>query len=327
MRAVVAREFGPPSTFRIEEAATPEPGPGQVRIGIYAAGVSFVDVLVSEGGYQLKPRLPFTPGSEFAGVVEALGPEVGGVTVGDRVSASAFGGALAEKAVVPAGAATPIPDGMSFEEAAVFRVSYATAYHALVQRGRLQAGETVLVLGAGGAVGAAAVQVAKALGARVIASASSDAKRGLAREMGADATLPSGTPDWRDQIKAMTDGRGVDIVVDPVGGDATEPAFRSLAWRGRHLVIGFAAGIARLPANLPLLKGAELVGVDIRQFGEREPALARENQQRLLALHAAGHLRPRIAEAFPLERFAEAMAAAREGSAAGRIVVRMASNA
>ena len=327
MRAVVAREFGPPESFRIEEAPTPEPGPGQVRIGIYAAGVSFVDVLVAEGGYQLKPRLPFTPGSEFAGLVEAVGPDANGVMVGDRVSASSFGGALAEKAVVAVGAATPIPDRMSFEEAACFRVSYATAYHALVQRGRLRSGETVLVLGAGGAVGAAAAQVAKALGARVIASASSEAKRGLAREMGADATLATGAADWRDQVKAMTDGRGVDIIVDPVGGEATEPAFRALAWKGRHLVIGFAAGIARIATNLPLLKGAELVGVDMRQFGEREPALARENQQRLMELYAEGHLRPHIAHAFPLERFAEAMTAARDGSAAGRIVVRMASNA
>jgi NADPH2:quinone reductase len=215
---------------------------------------------------------------------------------------------------------------MTFEEASVFRVSYATAYHALVQRGRLEPGETVLVLGAGGAVGAASVQVAKALGARVIASASTAAKRGLAREMGADATLETGAADWRDQIKAMTDGRGVDIVVDPVGGEATEPAFRSLAWKGRHLVIGFAAGLARLPTNLPLLKGADLVGVDMRQFAEREPALARENQLKLLELYADGALRPHIAHAFPLERFAEAMTAARDGSAAGRIVVRMASN-
>jgi len=326
MRAVVAREFGPPSTFRIEDAPAPEPGAGQLRIGVYAAGLSFFDVLVAEGGYQLKPRLPFTPGSEFAGVVEALGPDVRGLSVGDRVSASSFGGALAEKAVVPAGAAAPIPDGMTFEEASVFRMSYGTAYHALVQRGRLQPGETVLVLGAGGAVGAACVQLAKALGGKVIASASSEAKRELAREMGADATLQTGAEDWRDRIKEITDGRGVDIVVDPVGGEATELAFRSLAWKGRHLVIGFAAGIARLPTNLPLLKGAELVGVDTRQFGEREPALARENQQRLLELYAEGALRPHIAHAFPLERFAEAMTAAREGSAAGRIVVRMASN-
>jgi len=326
MRAVVAREFGPPETFAVEQLPAPEPGAGQVRIAIRAAGVSFVDVLIASGGYQLKPKLPFTPGSEFAGVVDAVGPEVAGFTVGDRVCASAFGGALAEAAVAPQGAVTPIPDGMSFEEAAVFRVSYATAYHALVQRGRVQAGETVLVLGAGGAVGAAAVQVAKALGARVIASASSPAKRELACEMGADEALESGAADWRDRLKALTDGRGVDLVVDPVGGDITEAAFRSLAWKGRHLVIGFTAGMARLPTNLALLKGAELVGVDIRQFGEREPRVAAANLRALFELYAQGLLRPRIAEAYPLERFAEAMDAAAKGAAAGRIVVRTASN-
>lgn len=327
MRAVVARALGPPESFRVEKARAPEPGPGEVRLAVYAAGLSFVDVLVASGGYQLKPPVPFVPGSEFAGVVESLGPGVSGVVLGDRVAATAFGGALAEKAVVAAGATTPIPEGMSFEEAAVFQVSYATAYHALVQRGRLQPGETVLVLGAGGAVGAAAVQVAKALGAKVIGSASSESKRRFAREMGSDATLETGAPDWRDQVRALTGGRGVDVVVDPVGGSGTELAFRCLAWKGRHLVVGFPGGVARLPANLPLLKGAELVGVDIRQFQEREPALAHENRQRLLQLHAEGRLRPRIAEAFPLERFAEAMTLAGDGSAAGRIVVRMASNA
>jgi NADPH2:quinone reductase len=320
MRAVVAQAFGPPESFAIEERTTPEPGPGEVRVAVRAAGVSYVDVLVSTGGYQVMPPLPFVPGSEFAGIVEAVG-EGAGLSVGDRVAASGFGGAFAEQAVLPTRACIAMPAAMSFEEAAVFRVSYATAYHGLVQRGRLQAGETVLVLGAGGAVGAAAVDVAAALGARVIASASSDAKRELARAMGAEAAIDSRAPDWRDQIKALTEGRGVDIVVDPVGGGASEPAFRSLAWKGRHLVIGFVGGIARIPANLPLLKGGDLVGVDIRQFGEKEPQRAAENIRVLFALFEVGKLGPRIAARYPLDHFAEAMRAAFEGQVAGRVVI------
>jgi len=320
MRAVVAREFGPPGSFLLEERSLPDPGPGEVRIGIRAAGVSFVDVLVATGQYQLKLPLPFTPGSEFAGMVAAVGPDAG-LAIGDRVCASAFGGALAEAAVVPARACVRIPDAMSFEEAAVFRVSYATAYHGLVQRGRLRPGETVLVLGAGGAVGAASVQVAKALAARVIGSASTEAKRALALEMGADEVVDSGAAHWRDRIKALTGGRGVDVVVDPVGGAASEPAFRALAWEGRHLVIGFVAGIPKLAANLPLRKGAAIVGVDIRQFGERQPALAAENLARLFDLYGEGRLRPKIGLRLPLERFAEAMEAAAAGAGGGRIVL------
>jgi NADPH2:quinone reductase len=216
----------------------------------------------------------------------------------------------------------PIPDAMAFGEAAVFRVSYASSYYGLVQRAGLQPGETVLVLGAAGAVGIAAIQLAKVLGARVIASASSEAKRALARECGADETVESGAADWRDQIKALTGGRGVDVVVDPVGGSALEPAFRSLAWRGRHLVIGFAGGeIPRLPVNLALLKGASLVGVDHRQFCLFEPETAAANEQRLFELYEQGALKPAIAERYPLDRFADAMRSAQSGRAAGRVIV------
>lgn len=322
MRVVVAHALGPPESFQIEARPTPEPGPGQVRVAIRAAGLSFVDVLVATGGYQVKPPTPFTPGSEYAGVVEALGSGVASLRVGDRVAVSSFGGALADASVVSAGACTLIPDAMSFDEASVFRLCYATAYYGLVQRGRLQAGETVLVLGAGGAVGAAAVQVAKALGARVIGSASSLAKRNLALEMGADEVVEAGAPNWRDQIKALTGGRGVDVVVDPVGGAASEPAFRSLAWKGRHLVVGFVGGISKIPANIALLKGGDLVGVDIRQFGEKEPQLMAANAARLFEMAAAGTLKPRVAEVYPLDRYAEAMAAVFQGQVAGRIVVR-----
>jgi NADPH2:quinone reductase len=322
LKAVVAHAYGGPETLRIEEWPTPAPGPGQVRIAVRAVGVSFVDVLITAGRYQLKPPLPFIPGTEFSGVIDALGEGVTTLAVGDRVCASGMGGGFAQYAVTPATAALKAPAGMDFPEAAVLRVSFGTAYYALVQRAHLVPGETVLVLGAGGAVGAAAVQVARALGARVIGSASSPAKRALALASGAEAAVDSNAPDWRDQIKALTGGRGVDVVVDPVGGAATEPAFRSLAWNGRHLVIGFAAGdIPKLPVNLPLLKGAALIGVDIRQFGEKEPEEAARNIERLFALCAQGVLTPAIAERRPFEAFAQAMTLAQAGATAGRVVV------
>ena len=291
-------------------------------MGVRSVGLSFVDVLIATGGYQVKPPTPFTPASEFAGVIEALGEGVTSLAVGDRVAVASFGGALAEQAVVSARACSHMPDGQSFDEAAVFRTAYITAWHGLVQRGRLAAGETVLVLGAGGAVGAASVQLAKVLGARVIASASSPDKRILAQAMGADAVLETGSADWRDQIKALTEGRGVDLVVDPVGGEISEAAFRSMGWRGRHLVIGFVAGIPRIPTNLALLKGADLLGIDIRQVGEKEPHLMAEAAERLAELVVAGKLKPKIAEVYPLDRYAEAMAAVFGGQVAGRIVVR-----
>jgi NADPH2:quinone reductase len=321
MRAVIAEALGPPESFKLEERPNLAPGPGHIAISIRAAGVSFVDTLIAAGRYQVRPPLPFTPGSEFSGVVAAVGAGVEGLAVGDRVCASALGGALADLAIVPATAALRLPDDLPFNEAAVFRVSYATAYYALVQRGRLAAGETVLVLGAGGAVGLAAVQIARALGAYVIGSASTQAKRDLARLGGADHVIDAPAADWRRQLSALSPD-GVDIVVDPVGGVASEPAFRALAWGGRHLIIGFAAGeIARLPLNLALLKGATLVGVDIRQFGERQPAIAAINIARLFDLYAQGRVRPEVALTYPLERFAEAMNAAASGRLAGRVVV------
>jgi len=322
MRAVLAREFGAPESFSIETLPTPEPGPGEARIAIRRAGISFVDVLMAGGRYQVKPPLPYIPGTEFSGVVDAVGEGVTRLKPGDRVATSGMGGSMGEMTIVPAAGPLLIPDAMSFDEAAVFRVSYATAYYALVQRGGLQAGETVLVLGAGGAVGVAAIQVAKALGARVIGAASSEAKRALVLEAGADAAVDNRAADYRDRLKALTNNKGVDVVVDPVGGPATEPAFRSLGWKGRHLVIGFAAGeIPRLPTNLALLKGGDLRGVDIRQFGIFEPEVSQQNNLAVMALYAKGLLRPKVAQRFPFERFAEAMQAAAGGEVAGRIVL------
>lgn len=320
MRAVVAHAFGPPESFAIETLPTPEPGPGEVRVDIRAASVSFVDGLIAAGKYQVKPELPFTPGGEFAGVVGAVGEGVAALKVGDHVCGPGLGGGFCEQLIRPADTLSAVPAGMDFREAAVFPVSYSTAYHALVQRGALQAGETVLVLGAAGAIGVAAIQVAKALGARVVASASSEQKRAMTLAAGADVAVAAGAADWRDQVRAAAP-RGVDIVVDPVGGDAMEPAFRSLAWRGRHLVIGFVGGIAKLPANLALVKGAALIGVDIRQFGLYEPQAAAANIAAIFHLHAEGRLKPVIGATFPLERFAEAMAAVSTNAVAGRVVI------
>ncbi|MBB5706714.1 NADPH:quinone oxidoreductase family protein [Sphingopyxis panaciterrulae] len=322
-RAVLTDRLGPPSLYRLVEHDPGPPSPTQLRIAIRAAGISFVDVLTAAGGYQVKPPLPYIPGSECAGVVDAVGAEATGFAVGDRVVASGWGGLFAEAANLPARTVRPMPAALSFEEAAVFPVSYATAWHALVDRARLQARESLLVLGAGGATGYAAVQIGKHLGARVLASASSEAKRALAIAGGADAAIDARGEDWRAAVKAANGDRGVDVVFDPVGGEATEAAFRSLAWNGRHLVVGFPAGIAALRSNLPLLKGGALIGVDIRQFGLFEPEKSNANRDRIFALAAAGTLRPAVAKSYPLPEFRAAMEEAAAGKSAGRIVLTM----
>lgn len=324
MKAVVARTLGSPETFALEDVDPPAPGPGELRIDVYVAGVSYVTALVAAGRYQVKPPLPFTPGGEFAGVVAATGPGVTGFAPGDRVIGSGFGGGFAEAAIIPAAAALRLPAGMSFETAAVFRVAYGTAYHALVQRAALRPGETLLVLGAAGSVGEAAIQVGKALGARVIGSGSTYEKRRAAAAAGADDMLDSHALDWRDQVKRLTGNRGVDVIFDPVGGAITERAFRSLGWGGRHLVVGFAAGsIPALPANLALLKGAALVGVDYRQFRELEPEREAANLAALFELHASGKLSPTIGRIYPFNEFAAALRAASENGPPGRILLRV----
>lgn len=322
-RCIVADTLGPPENYRIEDRPPAPLRPDQVRVTLKAAGISFVDVLTASGRYQVKPQTPFVPGSEAAGVVSEIGTDARGFAPGDRVIVSAWGGLLAEEAVAPVHALSPMPGGMDFGEAAVFPVSYATAWHALVDRAALQPGETLLVLGAGGATGYAAVQIGHHLGARVIASASSEDKRALALAGGADAAVDGRAEDWRDQVKAANGGKPVDVVFDPVGGDATDPAFRSLGWGGRHLIVGFPGGIAALRTNLPLLKGASLIGVDLRQLGEIEPQRAAANRATLFELAAQGVLRPAIAHRYPLEQFAPAMTEAAAGRSAGRIVLTM----
>lgn len=321
--AVRADELGPPENYSLVEHDPGPPSPTQVRISIRAAGISFVDVLTAGGGYQVKPPVPFIPGSECAGVVKVVGAEVTGLAVGDKVVASGLGGMFAEAVNLPARVVRKMPAALSFEEAAVFPVSYATAWHALVDRGGLKAGETLLVLGAGGATGYAAVQIGKLLGARVIGSASDEAKRALAIAGGGDAVVDARGEDWREAVKAANGGKGIDVVFDPVGGDATDPAFRSLAWNGRHLVIGFPAGMTALKTNLPLLKGASLIGVDVRQFGIFEPEKSEANRDTVFALAGEGRLRPAVARTYKLDEFRAAMADAAAGKSAGRIVLVM----
>jgi NADPH2:quinone reductase len=322
MRAVVSDSYSEPDGFILRDVPRPACGPGQVRVAVHTAGVSFVDRLIAAGRYQVKPPLPFIPGNEFAGLVEEAGKGVTAVAVGDRVAGSSFGGALAEAITVEASRLYRLPDAMTLPSAAVFRVPFATAYHALVQRGRLQAGETVLVLGAGGGVGYAAVQIATVLGARVFAAASTPAKRDAAIAAGAIGCVDAGAAGWRDALRALTGGAGIDVVVDPIGGAATETAFRCLGWGGRHLVIGFAAGMTALPTHLTLLKGASLIGVDLRQFGEREPDAAQANQEAVLALYQKGRLHPLIRTTYTLERFAEAIAAL-DDPLPGRVVIQV----
>jgi len=322
-RAVVADELGPVANYRLRLMPRRPLATGEVRIGLRAAGVGYVDCLTAAGNYQVKPPVPFVPGSEAAGVVIEIGSGVEGLAAGDRVVCGGWNGLFAEECIALASWVAPIPDSMDFPEAAVFRGSFSTAWHALVDRANVQPGETVVVLGAGGATGHAAVQVARHLGARVIGSASSEAKRALARAAGAHAAVDSRAANWREALAEANGGKAVDVVFDPVGGSATEPAFRSLGWNGRHLVIGFTGGMASLKTNLPLLKGASLIGVNIRDFLNKEPEKAAVNNDRIFELATAGVLAPKIAQAYPIEDFAEAMSAAARGESAGRIIMTM----
>lgn len=322
-RVVIADQLGPPETYVLREVPALPLRDGQVRVDIRAAGISFVDVLTASGNYQVKLPVPFVPGSEAAGVVLEIGAGVTALKPGDRVVCTGWGGLFASEAVLPQRMVRALPDGIGFAEAAVVSVSYSTAWHALVDRAAIRPGETLLVLGAGGATGYAAVQVAKHLGARVIASASSEAKRALALAGGADVAVDARADDWRDQVKAANEGKPVDVVFDPVGGAATDPAFRCLGWNGRHLVVGFPGGMTTLRTNLALIKGASLIGVDIRQFGEYEPDRAEANRAETFRLAAQGVLRPAVAQRYPLEQFRTAMAEAARGESAGRIVLTM----
>jgi NADPH2:quinone reductase len=321
MKALVCSELGPPSKLSVRDIADPELGPGEVVVDVSAAGLNFPDTLIIEGKYQFKPELPFTPGGEAAGVISAVGEDVRGLSVGQRVIALSTYGAFAEKWAVPATGVIPIPDALDFESAAGFGLTYGTSYHALVQRAQLQPGETLLVLGAAGGVGSAAIEIGKHLGAEVIAAASTAEKLDFASELGADHLIDYTNDDLRDRLKAITGGRGVDVVYDPVGGDMTEQAFRSLAWNGRHLVVGFAAGdIPELPINLALLKGASLVGVFWGRSLREEPQRAFQNFVELTELANAGVIRPRVSQRFTLDRYEEAFAVFENRSVMGKAI-------
>ena len=322
MKALLCKAWGGPETLVLEELPSPRPGAGEVVIDVKAAGVNFPDVLIIQNKYQLKPPLPFAPGAELAGVIKEVGTGVTGFQAGDRVIAMTMYGAFAEECVARAGQLIRMPPGLDFATAAAFTLTYGTSWHALKDRGQLRAGETLLVLGAAGGVGIAAIEIGKALGARVIAAASSAEKLAVCRAHGADETIDYAAEDMRARIKAITGDRGVDVVYDPVGGPYAEPAVRSTAWRGRYLVVGFANGeIPRIPLNLLLLKGSSLVGVYWGDWTRREPDAAAAGMEELLGWLAAGKLKPHLAGRYPLARAAEAIAALASRKVAGKLVV------
>ena len=325
MKALVCKEYGPPEMLVIEERPAPVPGPGEVRIDIRAAGINFPDVLVIAGTYQVKVPPPFIPGNEAAGIVEAVGEGVSRIKPGDRVIATPTGGAFAEKCVLAEKFCMPLPEALSFEQGAGFTVTYATTYHAFRQCTELKAGETVLVLGAAGGVGSSAVEVAKALGARVIAAASSEEKLQFAREAGADESINYSNVSLRDAVKELTGGNGVDVVYDPVGGELAQMALRSLAWHGRYLVIGFACGqIPEFPANIALLKEASIIGVWWGTWAARNPKASLQNMAELAAMVDDRRLVPRVTERYEMERYADAFAAITDRRARGKVVLTMA---
>ena len=322
MKAVLCKQYGPPESLTIEELPSPTAGAGEVVVTVKAASVNFPDVLIIQNKYQFKPPLPFSPGSELAGVVKEVGSGVSGWKPGDRVIAFTTYGAFAEEVKTEAARLLPLPAGMDFVTGAAFLLTYGTSDHALRDRGALKAGESLLVLGAAGGVGLAAIEIGSALGARVIAAASSEAKLAVCREHGADATINYATEDLRKRIQALTEGRGVDVVYDPVGGAYSEVAFRSLAWRGRLLVVGFAAGeIPKLPLNLALLKGAAAVGVFWGDFARREPQIFAESVSQLTRWYAEGRLRPHVSQTLPLAKAAEALKLLASREAKGKLVL------
>jgi NADPH2:quinone reductase len=329
MKALLSKQPGGPETLVLEEIPEPSAGPGEVRVAVRACGVNFPDLLIIQDLYQYKPPRPFAPGAELAGVIDAVGEGVENVRVGDRVLLSPVRSAMAEKAVGLAGNCWKIPDAMPFDEAAALLMTYGTSQHALKDRAQLRSGETLLVLGAAGGVGLAAVELGKAMGARVVAAASSPEKLALARDHGAEEGVqyPVGSLD-KNQARALTDRfkaacgtDGAHVIYDGVGGDYTEAALRAIAWQGRHLVVGFPAGVPKLPLNLPLLKGCQIVGVFWGEFTHRYPALHAANVAALLSLYLEGRIKPAVTERFPLARGAQAIARLGAREARGKVVV------
>ena len=326
MRAILCKELGPADKLVIEDVATPEPGKGQVKIKVKAAGLNFPDTLIIEGKYQIKPELPFSPGGEMAGEVIAVGEGVKRYQPGQRVMGLIGYGAFAEEILAPESNLIPIPDAMDDHTAAAFSMVYGTSYHALKQRARIQPGETLLVLGASGGVGLAAVELGKAMGATVIAAASSAEKLAVAKEAGADDLINYAEEDLKDALKQRYP-KGVDVIYDPVGDKFTEAALRNMAWNGRLLIVGFAAGdIPKLPANLALLKGCSIVGVFWGAFTQQEPQANIQNIMELFQLFGQGKIKPRISQVFKFEDYEQALAALTSRTAKGKVVLEVAAD-
>ena len=324
MKAVLCKSYGPPENLVLEEIDAPSPGEGQVLIDIYSTGMNFPDTLQIQGKYQFQPPFPFTPSSEVAGKVAEVGDGVTDLKVGDRVMAMVGTGGMAEQAVANVAGAEKIPDSMSFDTGAGFGMIYGTSYHALKQRADLQPGETLLVLGASGGVGIAAVELGKLMGARVIAAASTDEKLDVARQHGADDLVNYGDGQLKEKVKELTGGKGADVIYDPVGGDLFDQCARCINWKGRILVIGFASGtIPRYPINLALLKGCQLVGVFWGSFCKREPQVHEQNCRDLFELFGRGEIKPLISQVFPLEKYVDALNVFVNRQAVGKVVLRI----
>jgi NADPH:quinone reductase len=322
MKAVLCKQWGPPESLVLEEVPSPKAGKNQVIVSVKSCGVNFPDTLIIQGKYQFKPDMPFSPGGEVAGVVKEVGEGVSQVKAGDRVIAFTGWGGYAEEVIAPSEKLIAIPDGMDFKTASAFVMTYGTSHHALKDRGELKPGETLLVLGAAGGVGLAAVEIGKALGARVIAAASSDDKLAVCKEHGADELINYSTQDLRARINELTDKKGVDVTYDPVGGDLAEPALRSTGWRGRFLVVGFAGGeIPKIPLNLTLLKGNSIVGIFWGDYTRREPKRNAEALQELAGWFAQGKLKPLVSAAYPLSQAAQALNDMTQRKVKGKVVL------
>lgn len=322
MKAVLCKEYGPPDSLVLEDVESLKPAKGQVVVSVKACGVNFPDILIIQGKYQFKPPLPFAPGGEVAGIVKEVGEGIDSVNVGDRVIAFIGWGGFAGEVLTDPTRLIPIPADMDFTTAAAFVLTYGTSHYALKDRAQLKPGETLLVLGAAGGVGLAAVELGKVMGARVIAAASTGEKLEVCTQRGADEVINYLDEDLKVRVKELTGGNGVDVVFDPVGGDFSEAALRSMAWGGRHLVIGFTAGeIPRVPLNLPLLKGCSVVGVFWGSFMARESGHYRENIQELLSWFSAGKIKPYISATYPLEQAAKALNDVMNRKVKGKVVL------
>jgi NADPH2:quinone reductase len=324
MKALLCTRHGTPDDLELAELPDPVPGPGEAVIRVHAAALNFFDTLIIAGKYQIKPALPFSPGAELAGTVEQLGPGVDTLAVGDRVMAYCRFGAAREKVALPAGQIIRIADGLDFDRAAGLCVTYGTSFYALKDRGNLKPGETLAVLGASGGVGIAAVEIGKLMGARVIACASSAEKLAFARKLGADETIDYSREDLKIRLRELTDGRGVDVIYDPVGGPYSEPALRSMAWEGRFLVIGFAAGeIPKIPLNLVLLRSCDVRGVAWGAWTDRDLAEHRKNTEQVIAWEAQGKLSTHVHAVYPLSDAPAALKAIAARKVMGKVILRM----